>query len=395
MSERFGSLDFDHFHAVELPNQLAQRKPPDLAGLRPIAFRLDDGRAYTYIPSEQGIRISAGSGGAATVVELGHEDWSDFVWELRSSFALLYAGSLRFERGSIGQLSRWEPILRAVLDRQPVYDLASPPPVVDAEGRPLELDRRFTLEDSDQEIGGFLERAGFVHLRGVFGPDELDDLRAEVEAAVALAKPDDQRSWWTTVNGEDICHRVNYLNDGSPLIAGLSDDDRLQRIGAFGGRDLRVCADRLDGHAVVIKVPGASSGLADLPWHRDCGMGGHPIKCPLLNVGIQLDRANAGTGQLQMIAGSHTGCSRLPAEEEVAGLPVVALDTEPGDVTAHFGHTLHSAPPPADLAAHGRRALYVSFVQPLVFEIVGPGKGYNDVLFTRDSGRVSHVREIR
>jgi hypothetical protein len=39
--------------------------------------------------------------------------------------------------------------------------------------------------------------------------------------------------------------------------------------------------------------------------------------------------------------------------------------------------------------------LYVSFVPPLTFEMVGPGHGYNDVLFTRDEGRVRHIDELR
>ena len=65
---------------------------------------------------------------------------------------------------------------------------------------------------------------------------------------------------------------------------------------------------------------------------------------------------------------------------------MVALDTEPGDVTVHFGHTLHAAPPPTDRSAAGRRALYLTFVPPLTFEMIGPGQGYNDVLFTRTSG---------
>jgi ectoine hydroxylase-related dioxygenase (phytanoyl-CoA dioxygenase family) len=119
------------------------------------------------------------------------------------------------------------------------------------------------------------------------------------------------------------------------------------------------------------------------------------VKCPMLNVGIQLDPATAASGQLLMIPGSHRGASRLPGPREADGLPVAALCTEPGDVTVHFGHTLHSAPPPADLQASGRRALYLSFVPPLTFEMVGPGQGYNDVLFTRDAGRVQHVDQLR
>jgi ectoine hydroxylase-related dioxygenase (phytanoyl-CoA dioxygenase family) len=166
------------------------------------------------------------------------------------------------------------------------------------------------------------------------------------------------------------------------------------RIGALGGADLRAAPDRLDGHGVVIKVPGAETGLADLPWHRDCGMGGHPVKCPMLNIGIQLDAATPAAGQLHMLAGSHLGTSRMPSDVEDASLPVAALATQPGDVTVHFGHTLHAAPPPADRRVAGRRALYVSFVPPLTFEMIGPGRGYNDVLFTRDQGRVRHIDEL-
>jgi ectoine hydroxylase-related dioxygenase (phytanoyl-CoA dioxygenase family) len=114
----------------------------------------------------------------------------------------------------------------------------------------------------------------------------------------------------------------------------------------------------------------------------------------MLNIGIQLDAATAAAGQLLMIAGSHRGISRLPSPEQTEGLPVVALTTEPGDVTVHFGHTLHAAPPPADPDVVGRRALYLSYVPPLTFEIVGPGQGYNDVLFTRSAGHIRHVDEL-
>jgi hypothetical protein len=311
------------------------------------------------------------------------------VWELRTCFALFYADRIAFPRGGFGALVRWEPALRAAFDGQPVYDLSAPRPV------DVDLTQSFTLDQPDEEIAGFLGAAGFVHLRGVFGAGEIDAMRADVERAVARARPDDQRSWWTTVDGQDVCNRVNYLNEQSDLIAGLGVDPRMARIGRLSGDDLRDASDRLDGNGVVIKVPGAASGLADLPWHRDCGMGGHPVKCPLLNVGIQLDAGTAASGQLHMIAGSHLGTSPLPTAEQAARLPTVAVDTEPGDVTVHFGHTLHAAPPPADRAAAGRRALYVTYVPTLVFEMIGPGQGYNDVLFTRDDGHVHHVDELR
>jgi hypothetical protein len=389
----FETLEFDTFHTEELPARLASddglRAAADLAGVKPIAFRLDDGRSYTYAPSSDGIVVTPGDDGAHTVVELSQEDWSDFVWELRTCFALFYAERVRFPRGSLGLWARWEPALRALYDGQAIYDLTAPAPV------DCDLHQSFTLDDSDDDIRAYLDQTGFIHVRGVFDPDEVAAMQAVVETAVARARPDDQQSWWTTVDGAEVCNRVNYLNEQSELIAGLGDDPRLRRIGDLARADLRDARDRMDGNGVVIKVPGAETGLADLPWHRDCGMGGHPVKCPLLNVGIQLDPATAAAGQLHMIAGSHLGTSPLPTAEQAARLPTVAIDTQPGDVTAHYGHTLHAAPPPGDRAAAGRRALYVTYVPELVFEMIPPGQGYNDVLFTRDGGRIHHVDELR
>jgi ectoine hydroxylase-related dioxygenase (phytanoyl-CoA dioxygenase family) len=276
-----------------------------------------------------------------------------------------------------------------------IYDIDCPPPILGEDGAPLDLSRCFHLEDSDAEIADFLARAGFVHLRNVLGDGEIDELRSVVDGAVTAARPDDRRSWWTTVDGRDVCSRVNYLNEQSERVAALGSDPRFTHIASLAGPELRDAQDRLDGDGVVIKVPGAAEGLADLPWHRDCGMGGHPVKCPMINVGIQLDAASASTGQLLMIPGSHLGTSRLPRPEETTKLPVTPLLTEPGDVTVHFGHTLHAAPPPTDRSAEGRRALYLSFVPPLTFEMVGPGQGYNDVLFTRHAGHVKHVDQLR
>jgi hypothetical protein len=398
MSERFGPIDFDEFHLVDLPARLAAGNGAlarvDLDGVRPLAFQLDDGRAYTYSATDDGIAITPGHATARTIVELTPEDWCEFVWELRSCFALFYADRVKIPLGSFGHLARWEPALRAAYDEQPIYELADPLPVLGRGGKPLDLQRTFTLDDSDDDMRDFLTRAGYIHLRGVFEADELAELSEQVDAAIALARPDDNRSWWTSVEGKDVCNRVNYLNDDCPSVAALDDDVRLQRIGALGGPELRVCSDRLDGNGVVIKVPGAESGLADLPWHRDCGMGGHPVKCPMLNIGIQLDPATQQAGQLQIIAGSHRGTSRLPTALEAKLLPVVPITTEPGDVTAHFGHTMHAAPPPSSKRAKGRRALYVSYVPPLTFEMMGPRQGYNDVLFTRDAGHVHHIDEI-
>jgi hypothetical protein len=396
--DRFGPIDFDRFHQEELPALLKARgavfSDGDAEVVRPLAFQLSDGRAYTYVPAGTSFSVRPGAETAHTVVELSPESWSAFVWELKTCFALLYADQLTVRKGTFGQMARWEPPLRVAFSEQALFDLEHAARVEDEQGRAIDPTRSFTLDDPIDDMRDFLHRVGFVHLRGVLNAEEVAALSSDVAVAVERATPDDRKSWWTTVDGREVCNRVNYLNEGSARIAALGADPRFVTIAALGGDDLRDAHDRLDGNGVVIKVPGSSGGLADLPWHRDCGMGGHPVKCPMLNVGIQLDAATAESGQLQMIPGSHRGTSRLPSPREAGNHDVVALTTEPGDVTVHFGHTLHAAPPPRDPAASGRRALYLSFVPPVTFEMVGPGQGYNDVLFTRNDGRVQHVDQF-
>src|SRR5206468_3808524 len=131
VNDRFGPIDFDEFHTVDLPDRLASASTgvltKALAAAEPLAFRLDSGRAYTYTPTATGFDVMNGDADAATLVELEHRDWCDFVWELRSSFALLYADRVRFPRGTFAALARWEPALRAAFDGQPIYDLADAP----------------------------------------------------------------------------------------------------------------------------------------------------------------------------------------------------------------------------------------------------------------------------
>jgi hypothetical protein len=389
MSFRFDPIDFDAFHRVDLPARLAAGNgalaAPDVAGVEPIAFRLRDGRAYTYVPVEGGVEVREGDTTAGTVVELDEPVWSDFAYELQTCFGLLYADAFTFPRGGFEGLLRWEPAIRSMFDGRPLYDPST------LAG--IDLDRGFTLADADADLAAHLDRAGFLHVRGVFTEAEIAGLRSEVEQLTAAATPDDGRSWWATrADGSPVCCRLIYLPDASARIAALGDDPRMRRIAALPGVALEPTLDCLDGFSVVMKHPEVVEGLSDLPWHRDCGLGGHPVLCPSLQIGIQLDPASAATGRLHMLGGSHRCSSHQLDPGDEQELPVVALDTEPGDVTVHFGHLLHAAPPPTG-DGPGRRALYVSYVSPATLEYVGPGHGYNDVLFERD-GTVHAVEEV-
>jgi ectoine hydroxylase-related dioxygenase (phytanoyl-CoA dioxygenase family) len=130
---------------------------------------------------------------------------------------------------------------------------------------------------------------------------------------------------------------------------------------------------------VVIKNAGVVEGLSDLPWHRDCGLGGHPLTCPKLNVGIQLDAASAATGRLLFVPGSWRHSWH---RSDLARAPVVAVDTAPGDVTVHLGDVFHAAPPPAGTGP-GRRVLYLTFMPARAFDAIPAGQSYNDVIRRR------------
>ncbi len=387
----FEPIDFDTFHTLDLPTRIAAGNgplaAPDLAGVGPLAFRVPDGAAYTYVPVDGTVEIRPGDADAKTVVAMPRATFSDFAHELHTCFGLLYADLLEIGRGDFAWFERWEPALRALYHGRPIIDPA-------VEVRRTDLDRSFGLDDPDAELQSFLDEAGFLHVRGVFSAGEIAALDAEVERHRAEARPDDGRSWWATrADGTEVCCRLIYLGLRSPLVERLGDDDRLRRLARLGRDGLEPEIDRIDGQSVVIKNPEITAGLSDLPWHRDCGLGGHPVLCPSVAIGIQLDAASAATGQLHLVAGSHRGSSHPLKPGDEARLPVVAIDTEPGDVTVHFGHMLHAAPPPTGTGPC-RRAMYVTYTRPETLEFVGPMRGYNDVLFTRD-GQVHSVDEIR
>jgi len=386
----FETVDFEDFHNVELPKRIdagnGALAAADLAGAGTLGLRTDDGAAFTYVPAPDTVEIWSGDTAADTVIEMSREAFSDYANELRTSFGLLYADLAQVHRGDFGWFERWEPALRALYHGRPIIDPATL-------ALPGDLRRSFTLDDDDASLGEFLGQAGFLHVRGVLGADEVAALAAEVERQRAEARPDDGRSWWATgADGTEVCCRVIYLGLHSTLVAGLGDDERLRRLAALGGEGLVPEVDCLDGHSVVIKHPEITTGLSDLPWHRDCGLGGHSVLCPSVAIGIQLDAASKETGQLHFVAGSHRGSSHPLKPGDEATQPVVTIDTEPGDVTVHFGDVLHAAPAPTG-DGPGRRALYVTFTRPETLEYVGVGNGYNDVLFERD-GRVRSVDEI-
>jgi hypothetical protein len=393
----FPLVDFDAFHRSDLPprldSALGREAAADVRNAAALAFRLADGRAYTYVPGAAAIEIRAGDEDAALVVELSERAWSDLVQEVRTVPALIYGGELRFLLGRAVVLRLWQPALRALWGGVPIFDPARVD-LRDEHGRPLDLRRSFTLDDSAAETSHFFHRTGFLHLRGVFAAAEIDEINAAVDALQAAARPGDGRSWWAKDGGgRQVLCRLVYCGLSSPRIAALVDDPRLRRIAALSGFALRPTMDRQEGQAVVIKNPGIVEGLSDLPWHQDCGLGGHPITCPGVAIGIQLEAATADSGQLHFVAGTHGSSCHPFRDDDLPRLPHVALTTRAGDCTFHIKDVMHAAPPPT--GAGGRRTLYVSFLAPRAYEFIGPGEAYNDIVRSRRAdGHVAHTAEV-
>jgi hypothetical protein len=78
-------------------------------------------------------------------------------------------------------------------------------------------------------------------------------------------------------------------------------------------------------------------------------------------VGISVTGADAQSGQLGVVAGSHRALIWPAFVRRGLDLPQVALPTETGDVTVHLSCTLHMSHPPV---ARERRVLYTDFSLP-------------------------------
>jgi ectoine hydroxylase-related dioxygenase (phytanoyl-CoA dioxygenase family) len=364
---------------VSLDPSILESAARDIASTGAITFRVDDD-AVTYAVDGPTIRVDEGRdhgpGSADVVVRLSRQAWDDMVGQVRTVINLLLSDDLAFERGGFEQLADWDPILRYLHAGIPPYD----PARADFHGR----DPRavFTLDASDDELAAQLRTMGYLHVKEVFGTDEMQDANREIDRLAAEARPGDDQSWWvTTEDGTRVLCRLVYATLRSPLLAALENDPRVRRLGTLINPALRAAPDRMEGSAVLLKVAGNTSGLSNIPWHQDCGMGGHAIMCPALSVGIQITGSDSATGNLRVVPGSHGQAVHYRWEQRLQQVPILSIDTAPGDVTVHIQDLMHASPEPT--GAGGRRTMYVTHYPPTLWQNVGPGQAYNDLVRNR------------
>ena len=399
MASAFEPLCFEQFHAAELPRRLSAAPAPlpdGYAGrLRPLGIRIrETGESMTYSSLGGTVRAEAGDSGAETVVEIGHESWEEIVHDLESVPSLIYGQRATLIRGDFMRFLEWEPALRWMFTGRPVYD----PDAVDlrdASGAPLDVTRGFCIDDDREEMAHFLHEAGYLWVRNLLSPEEVGELNAEAERLRSSACQGDQESWWgKRADGSVVLCRV--LRAGKePRMRALHGDPRLRGLAELCDVPMatKMGAEDQDGVTVLWKHPGVEEGLADLPWHRDCGMGGHASMCPTAVLSVFLGPNTADAGEIRFLPGSWK--MSLPfAEAGDEGAPMgVAPPAQPGDVTFHYGDGLHVSPPPAGSDGPFRCSILIGFSRADGRHHRG-GRHYNDVLLGAEDGQIQHMSKV-
>jgi hypothetical protein len=398
MSETETPLDFHDYHRETLPTLLRSGRGAMAARgvgrLGALAFRLPEGDAYSYVPEGDGMAVVAGDAAADTVIELDEEIWRNLVGELDAAAGLLYGGRARCVRGNALRWVSWEPALRAMWSGRPVYE-PDELELLDRHGDALDTATSFTPDSNRGDMAHFLRTAGYLFVRGVFLPDEIGRFLAEAAELAGEARKGDKLSWWgKDAAGREVLTRVTRAA-AKPHLRTLPADPRLIALKDLADEPLahRAAATSEEGVSVIWKRPGMAEGLGDLPWHRDCGMGGHATLCPVLIASVFLTPANRETGDLRMLPGSwQRGCGPVDARDPSAPRGV-SFAAEPGDVSLHYGDTMHAAPPPEREDLDGYR---ISAVTGYARPGARPHRGrhYNEVLHRREDGQIEHLSKL-
>lgn len=323
-------------------------------GLPSLSLRVD-GRAITLQAESGGLRIQEGESSDGAVAELGHAALSDLVQDWKTTMGLAMTSQVIMVKGEFSHWVGWEPVFRALLDGRPVHE-AGAVDFKNPDGSPLDLARSFDLDDDRSQAGHFLNQAGFLHIRNVFTEEEMAVISADLDTALAGAKPDDGASWWAgDSHGAQHPVRVLFFQEHSEGLRELLHDDRLQWLGRLTGDDHNGAEMGAEG---LIKPLDIQTGLSDLPWHKDCGQGGHSYYCNGLTVGISITGADERSGALGVVAGSHRANVQTAGRDESLDMPAIKLETKTGDLTVHCSDTLHRAHRPIE---RPRKVVYSGF----------------------------------
>jgi hypothetical protein len=324
----------------------------------PLAVEVGDA-SWTVVRDGNGISVREGIVEGAIVVTLSPDQFSDWVQNQTSLNGFMVARNLQFRNGSAAEVSLWDSLWIGLLEGWPAVDETLT--FVDRRGAPLDLQQSFGDGDDPDEIRHFLREAGFLRLRGWLDPADMDAISADMDRVLPDYVEGDGKSWWASLaDGSRVCVRLQEFVEHSPTTARILAGERWDRLRTLlGGADTLVRAP-VEGRIIeaLVKPVGVVSGPSDLSFHRDCHLGRHAYKCATLTIGISLSASGERNGGLRVIAGSHRVAMPVEIARTRPYLPVVALDTDKGDLTVHLSCTLHEATAPKTAE---RRVMYTDF----------------------------------
>lgn len=352
--------------AHELPQAFARTRDlvapgAALLALRPLVVETE-GQSWSLVAAGGRVETRPGIVDGAARLRLTRQQLDDLVDDQSTPMTLFTAGALDMPAAGLCDFLDWWLVLRAALDARRLHTPGSVT-FTDRRGGPLDLNRSFGPRDDVEEMSHFLHQAGFLHIAGLFGEHEMRAVGKDMDLAVPAFHDGDGRSWWaTTAGGARRIVRMQGFDTYSPTTAALLREDRFLRLGGLTGDGHTHTG--LEGNLIeaLLKPVGVVKGICDLPWHKDCSLGRHSYECCSMTVGISVTGADATSGQLRVVAGSHRALI-WPALEQPGrrDLPEVDLPTQTGDVTVHLSRTLHMSEPPT---RRERRVMYTSFRLP-------------------------------
>jgi hypothetical protein len=313
-----------------------------------------DGEPWTLAWRDERVEVAEG-GRSQARVRLTSQQLADLVDDQSTPVALMSNRLLDMPEGGLPDFLNWWLVLRSALDGRRIHARGD----VTLEG---EIRRSFTPDDSDDEMRTFLEEAGYLPIRGLFTEEEMAAVAADYPKASPHFEKGDPRGWFaTTRDGEEHLVRMEGFDRFSEVTVSLIDDERFRRIGRIPGVG-HVQAKKPGARVGALTKPiGVVQGISDVPWHKDCSLGRHSYECCSLTVGISVTGADADSGQLRVVPGSHRALVwPAPCIQPGLDLEPVDLPTRTGDVTVHLSCTQHMSQPPVK---RSRKVLYTGFGQ--------------------------------
>ncbi len=341
------------FRADHLPGLLEHHGPLVAEGMLalgvpPLALEVDGAVVSFVADTETGqLRVTDGVAAGAVVIPVSASRFSDLAQQQWSFNAMVVAGELPRVGDIAHQASVWDSLWMTLLEGWPVVDDSID--FLDRDGRALDLQRSFTVDDDPTDIAHFLREAGFLHLRGWIDRDIVARIADDMDRALPHYTEGDGKSWWARLaDGTETCVRMQEFLPHSPATVEMLTGDRWSLMHSTVAADDCVVRTPVEGRCIeaLVKPLAVVAGPSDLSFHRDCHLGRHAYSCSGMTVGVSVTGSGPDNGQLRVVAGSHRVAIPVAVAMTAPYLPVVPITTEPGDLTVHLSCTLHESTPP-------------------------------------------------